>query len=198
MLSLRAFVPPICPAAFMLVRLGFLISLLATFPLQMAPFRRAQLLRPPCMPVSRKQSSKPPGSFTELASSLQSWGSRGNRLVLSCEAEPCWSRVVCRDSLWKLLFRQQLQGPGLWLVTYLALAGVYCTAAYITSIWEPLIILGSTAGAAGHHWCRFSAEVHAGPFSRVLTQWSGIATCLMLGAAWSSWHQLAAHTRSEL
>lgn len=78
-------------AGFMLVRLSFLVSLLATFPLQMHPFR---------------------------------------------------------DSLWKLLFRQTLQGPGFWLVTYLTLGGVYWAAAYITSIWEPLIILGSTAGVA--------------------------------------------------
>lgn len=76
-------------AAFMLVRLSFLVSLLASFPLHMHPFR---------------------------------------------------------DSLWMLLFRQTLQGPGFWLVTYLALFGVYWAAAYITSIWEPLIILGSTAG----------------------------------------------------
>ncbi|KAI3429598.1 hypothetical protein D9Q98_005684 [Chlorella vulgaris] len=76
-------------ASFMLVRLGFLVSLLATFPLQMAPFR---------------------------------------------------------DSLFALLFRQQLQGPGLYLVTYLTLVGVYFSAAFITNIWQPLIILGSTAG----------------------------------------------------
>lgn len=31
-------------------------------------------------------------------------------------------------------------------MTYLALFGAYCAASYITSIWEPLIILGSTAG----------------------------------------------------
>lgn len=79
----------VAQAGFMTVRLGFLISLLATFPLQMTPFR---------------------------------------------------------DSLWKLLFRQELQGPGFWLVTYLTLVCVYLAAAYITSIWEPLLIVGSTAG----------------------------------------------------
>jgi hypothetical protein len=39
------------------------------------------------------------------------------------------------------------QGPGLYLVTYLTLVGVYFSAAFITNIWQPLIILGSTAGA---------------------------------------------------
>ncbi|KAL4443859.1 hypothetical protein ABPG75_011596 [Micractinium tetrahymenae] len=88
--ALTAFVwTRLAQAVFMLVRLSFLVSLLASFPLHMHPFR---------------------------------------------------------DSLWMLLFRQTLQGPGFWLVTYLALFGVYWAAAYITSIWEPLIILGSTAG----------------------------------------------------
>ncbi|KAL4515201.1 hypothetical protein Ndes2526B_g09596 [Nannochloris sp. 'desiccata'] len=76
-------------AAFVAVRLGFLISLLGTFPLQMTPLR---------------------------------------------------------DALWKLLFRQELRGPGLWLVTYLLLAGVLMAAAWIESIWEPLVLIGSTAG----------------------------------------------------
>lgn len=79
----------VAQAGFMTVRLAFLISLLATFPLQMTPFR---------------------------------------------------------DSLWKLLFRQELQGPGFWLVTYLSLVCVYLAASAITSIWEPLMIIGSTAG----------------------------------------------------
>lgn len=41
------------------------------------------------------------------------------------------------------------QGPGLWLVTYLTLFGVFWSAAYINSIWGPLIALGSTAGEPG-------------------------------------------------
>lgn len=45
--------------------------------------------------------------------------------------------------------------PGLQ-VTYLALFGVYWAAAYITSIWEPLIILGSTAGKG-------PTSLHSGP-----------------------------------
>ena len=76
-------------AAFVAVRLGFLISLLGTFPLQMTPLR---------------------------------------------------------DALWKLLFRQELRGPGLWLVTYLILAGIYMAAAMIEDIWAPLVLIGSTAG----------------------------------------------------
>ncbi|PSC69367.1 putative sodium-coupled neutral amino acid transporter 6 [Micractinium conductrix] len=88
--ALEAFVwTRLAQACFLLVRLAFLVSLLASFPLMMFPFR---------------------------------------------------------DSLWKLLFRQPLQGPGLWLVTYLALGGAYWAAAYLTSIWEPLILIGSTAG----------------------------------------------------
>jgi amino acid permease len=51
-----------------------------------------------------------------------------------------------RDSLWKLLFRQDLTGPGLWLVTYILLAFVYWAATWVSSIWEPLVIIGSTAG----------------------------------------------------
>lgn len=39
-----------------------------------------------------------------------------------------------------------LQGPGFWLITYLSLLGVYLAAASMTSIWEPIIIIGSTAG----------------------------------------------------
>ena len=51
-----------------------------------------------------------------------------------------------RDSIWKLLFRTELAGPGLWLVTYLLLGGVYLAAAWLPSIWEPLVLIGSTAG----------------------------------------------------
>lgn len=76
-------------AAFVAVRLGFLVSLLGTFPLQMGPLR---------------------------------------------------------DALWKLLFRQELQGPGLWLVTYGLLAAVYAGGAWIRDIWTPLVLIGSTAG----------------------------------------------------
>ena len=39
-----------------------------------------------------------------------------------------------------------VQGPGFWLVTYLALVCVYLAASAITSIWEPLMIIGSNAG----------------------------------------------------
>jgi sodium-coupled neutral amino acid transporter 2 len=76
-------------AAFVTVRLGFLISLLGTFPLQMTPLR---------------------------------------------------------DALWKLLFRQELRGPGLFLVSYLLLAGILMAAATIETIWKPLVLIGSTAG----------------------------------------------------
>lgn len=76
-------------ACFTAIRLGFLISLLGAFPLQMAPLR---------------------------------------------------------DAIWKLLFRQELRGPGLWLVTYGLLACVYCAAVWVKSIWEPLVLIGSTAG----------------------------------------------------
>ena len=51
-----------------------------------------------------------------------------------------------RDAVWKLLFRQELQGPGLWLVSYMLLAGVYFIATWLPSIWEPLLLIGSTAG----------------------------------------------------
>jgi len=54
-----------------------------------------------------------------------------------------------RDAIWQLFFgRQQLRGPGMWLVTYLLLGGVYEAAIWVKCIWEPLVVIGSTSGVA--------------------------------------------------
>ncbi len=45
-----------------------------------------------------------------------------------------------------LLLLCLLQGPGVVLVSWAALAALYATSAAVTSIWEPLVIIGSTAG----------------------------------------------------
>lgn len=52
-----------------------------------------------------------------------------------------------RSSVWQLLFRQPLQGPGTYVVTYLLLAGIWSCAALLSNIWGVLILIGSTAGA---------------------------------------------------
>ena len=160
--------PAPCPfpciplAGFMLVRLGFLVSLLATFPLQMGPFRdslwkllfRQQLqvgghalhgmhagrllgacwAALPGLPSSLPLGGVPaclPFLLSHVTEQDQSRQSRGYSHPHACL--PAYVSLC-------------LQGPGLWLVTYLSLGGVYWAAAYLTTIWEPLIVLGSTAG----------------------------------------------------
>ncbi|KAL6782748.1 hypothetical protein ACKKBG_A07975 [Auxenochlorella protothecoides x Auxenochlorella symbiontica] len=51
-----------------------------------------------------------------------------------------------RTSLWQLVFRQPLQGPGLYLVTYVTLGAAWLAAAHLSDIWSVLILIGSTAG----------------------------------------------------
>eukprot|EP00887_Chlorella_sp_A99_P003925 scaffold11.g3925.t1 len=90
--ALEPFLPPwLASGGFMAVKLAFVISLVASFPLQIGPLR---------------------------------------------------------DSLWRLLFRQELiASPGYFLVSAALVIGAYFAAAWVTSIWVPLLILGSTAGA---------------------------------------------------
>lgn len=52
-----------------------------------------------------------------------------------------------RTSLWQVLFRQPLHGPGTYVVTYVLLAGIWFSATLLSSIWSILIFIGSTAGA---------------------------------------------------
>lgn len=54
--------------------------------------------------------------------------------------------IPLREAFWKLFFRQTLQGPGLWVVTYLLLAACFILGSWSVSIWEPLLFIGSTAG----------------------------------------------------
>ena len=48
-----------------------------------------------------------------------------------------------RSSVWQLLFRQPLQGPGTYVVTYLLLAGIWSCAALLSNIWGVLILIES-------------------------------------------------------
>lgn len=162
----------LCCAAFMLVRLGFLVSLLATFPLQMAPFRCC------CCRTAPRWKQR----LHCVARCLHLDRQANRSHVLLCVAagirySPCCSASSCRcgeephagTCAWLVVLSRQplgvaggqtnsccslqsalsllFQGPGLYLVTYLTLVGVYFSAAFITNIWQPLIILGSTAGA---------------------------------------------------
>lgn len=121
----RLLSPPPGRAAFMLVRLGFFVSLLALFPLQMTPARQS------LWSLLFRQNLQVGGRCRAGSGAPHRRGLR-------------W----CLLDFLELLLHPQ--GPGLWLVTYLLLFGVYWAAAYITSIWGPLVLLGSTAGAPLH------------------------------------------------
>jgi solute carrier family 38 (sodium-coupled neutral amino acid transporter), member 2 len=51
-----------------------------------------------------------------------------------------------REASWMLIFRQELMGPGLLIVNFVALAAVYTVAVTSKTLFEPLVLLGSTAG----------------------------------------------------
>lgn len=51
-----------------------------------------------------------------------------------------------REASWMLIFRQELMGPGLLIVNFVALLAVYTVAVTSKTLFEPLVLLGSTAG----------------------------------------------------
>lgn len=109
------------PAGFMLVRLAFLVSLVVSFPLQMGPGRDA------LWKLLFRQELQVGGWLCVLGGG---WWGVGRAGVQCCDPpgsrralQPPSSLPAC---LMRLCLHCPLQGPGLWLVTYLALVGTAC------------------------------------------------------------------------